>query len=55
VTAGGSGSSNSSSNKMLPNLPPGVANVMPQYMMGGAGAGGSIEPVIFNFLYTYHF
>lgn len=37
AAAAGSGSSN----KMLPNLPPGVANVIPQYMIGaGAGAGG---------------
>ena len=28
------------SSKMLPNMPPGVANMIPQYMIGaGAGAG----------------
>jgi len=29
----------SGSSKMLPNLPPGVANLIPQYMIN-AGAGG---------------
>ena len=40
-SGGGVAAASAGSNKMLPNLPPGVANVIPQYMIGaGAGAGG---------------
>jgi hypothetical protein len=39
------------SSKMLHNLPPGVANMIPQYMMTGAGAGNHIYRVVQNKVY----
>ena len=54
----------SGSSKMLPNLPPGVASMIPQYMIGaGAGAGELNNPpspplpplIFFQVESFYHF